>query len=91
MADERTAVTSRYALPLLVTVIVGTIAAIVVSFVAVWLAASRGLDLTDEGIYLVTYRAFREPDLTFTGAPAILGPLFQTLGWSIPSKFTIPE
>lgn len=72
-------------MPLFLITIVGASVAIVVSSVAVWLAASRGLDLTDEGIYLVTYRAFRDPDLTFTGAPAILGPLFQALSWSIPA------
>ena len=85
MADNGTAAPSRYVRALFLTVIVGATAAIVVSSVAVWLAASRGLDLTDEGIYLVTYRAFRIPDLTFTGAPAILGPLFRALGWSIPA------
>jgi hypothetical protein len=47
-------------------------------------AAGRGLDLTDEGIYLNIYRAWRHPDLTFTGAPIVFGPVFQLLGWSIP-------
>lgn len=64
---------------------VGLGAAAAASIVAIWIGTSRGIDLTDEGIYLVTYRAFRHPELTFTGTPAILGPLFQLLGWSIPA------
>ena len=70
-------------LPRLVLLGAGT--ALAVSAVAIWIGATRGLDLTDEGIYLVTYRAFRHPELTFTGTPAILGPVFQLLGWSIPA------
>ena len=66
-------------------VLLGVGAALAVSTVAIWIGATRGLDLTDEGIYLVTYRAFRHPELTFTGTPAILGPVFQLLGWSIPA------
>ena len=66
-------------------VLVSAGAALLVSTVAIWIGATRGLDLTDEGIYLVTYRAFRHPELTFTGTPAILGPIFQLLGWSIPA------
>lgn len=63
---------------------VGAAGVLVVSALAVWIGTSRGFDLTDEGIYLVTSRAFRRPELTFTGAPGMLGPVFQLLGWSIP-------
>lgn len=62
----------------------GAAGVLVVSALAVWIGTSRGFDLTDEGIYLVTSRAFRRPELTFTGAPGMLGPVFQLLGWSIP-------
>ena len=64
---------------------IGAFLTLVVSAVAVWIGTSRGFDLTDEGIYLATARAFRRPELTFTGAPGVLGPLFQAVGWSIPA------
>ena len=46
-------------------------------------AASRGLDLTDEGIYLITYRWYQHPELTFTSSSAIFGPIFRLFGWNI--------
>ena len=46
--------------------------------------ANRGLDMTDEGIYLHAYRGWKSYDLSITGAGVVLGPVFQLLGWSIP-------
>ncbi len=48
-------------------------------------ASGRGLDLTDEGIYLNIYRFWHNPELSFTGAPVVLGPIFEVLNWSIPA------
>ena len=67
---------------------IGVAALTVTVLFSVWIlirASPRGLDLTDEGIYLNNYRAWRNPQLTFTGAPVIFGPIFQLLGWSIPN------
>ena len=49
----------------------------------VWMATGRGIDVTDEGIYLVSYRWYRHPELVFNGAPALLGPLFQLVHWNV--------
>ena len=56
-----------------------------VSVILLARAANRGLDLTDEGIYLHAYRGWKFYDLSITGAGAVLGPVFQLLGWSIPA------
>lgn len=58
---------------------------VLLSVVVLVRSASRGLDLTDEGIYLQNHRYWRNPELTFTGASMMLGPLFQLLGWDITS------
>ena len=50
-----------------------------------WRAASRGVDFTDEGIYLVSYRYYRNPEMVYNGAPAIFGPLFHLVGYSVVS------
>lgn len=50
-----------------------------------WLASARGVDFTDEGIYLVSYRYYRSPQMVYNGAPAFFGPLFQLVGYSVVS------
>ena len=50
-----------------------------------WTAAPRGVDFTDEGIYLVSYRYYRNPEMVYNGAPALFGPLFQLVGYSVVS------
>ena len=50
-----------------------------------WTAASRGVDFTDEGIYLVSYRYYHDPEMVYNGAPAIFGPLFYLVGYSVVS------
>ena len=50
-----------------------------------WTAASRGIDFTDEGIYLLSYRYYRHPEMVYNGAPALFGPLFQLVGYSVVS------
>lgn len=50
-----------------------------------WTAAPRGVDFTDEGIYLVSYRYYRNPEMVYNGAPALFGPLFDLLGYSVVS------
>jgi hypothetical protein len=61
----------------------GFVLALVGCVVVCLRASSRGLDLTDEGIYLITYRWYRYPELTFTSSSAIFGPLFELFGWSV--------
>lgn len=65
------------------TVFLGVVMARVV--VLAWTAASRGIDFTDEGIYLVSYRYYHSPEMVYTGAPAFFGPLFQLVGYSVVS------
>ena len=48
-----------------------------------WIASARGVDFTDEGIYLVSYRYYRSPQMVYNGAPAFFGPLFQLVGYSV--------
>lgn len=50
-----------------------------------WTAAPRGVDFTDEGIYLVSYRFYRYPEMVYNGAPALFGPLFDLLDYSVVS------
>lgn len=47
-------------------------------------AMSRGLDLSDESLAIVTYRYYGHPDLLHTGAGAFFGPIFSLVGWSVP-------
>jgi hypothetical protein len=48
-----------------------------------WTASARGVDFTDEGIYLVSYRYYRSPQMVYNGAAAFFGPLFQLVGYSV--------
>ena len=50
-----------------------------------WIAAPRGVDFADEGIYLVSYRYYRNPEMVYNGAPAFFGPLFHLVGYSVVS------
>lgn len=55
---------------------------------AVWmtaavLTAGRGFDLTDEGLYLLSYRWWDSHHRTFTGAQYVYGPVFAALGYDI--------
>jgi hypothetical protein len=50
-----------------------------------WTAAPRGVDFSDEGIYLVSYRYYRSPEMVYNGAPAVFGPLFDLVGQSVSS------
>jgi hypothetical protein len=47
------------------------------------LCADRGLDITDEGFYLLSYRWWDTALRTFTGAQFIYGPVFELLAWDI--------
>lgn len=46
-------------------------------------AAGHGLDLTDEGFYLLSYRWWNVDRRTFTGAQYVYGPVFALLGHDI--------
>ncbi len=46
-------------------------------------AAGHGLDLTDEGFYLLSYRWWSADHRTFTGAQYLYGPVFALLGHDI--------
>lgn len=46
-------------------------------------AAGHGLDLTDEGFYLLSYRWWNADHRTFTGAQYLYGPVFALLGHDI--------
>ncbi len=46
-------------------------------------AASRGLDLTDESFYLLSYRWWSTENRTFSGVQYVYGPVYQALGYDI--------
>src|SRR3954471_6342198 len=46
-------------------------------------AARHGLDLTDEGFYLLSYRWWNADHRTFSGAQYLYGPVFALLGHDI--------
>lgn len=55
-----------------------------------WVTASllmrqRGLDLSDESFYLLSYRWWDTTPRTVSGVQYIYGPIFEALGYSIPS------
>ena len=60
-----------------------SIAATVTWAVAAALTASHGLDSTDEGFYLLSYRWWDTDLRTFTGAQFVYGPVFELLGHNI--------
>ena len=43
----------------------------------------RGLDVTDEGFYLLSYRWWDSSPRTFTGAPYLYGPVYELLGYDV--------
>lgn len=43
--------------------------------------SGRGLDVTDEGFYLLSYRWWASNSYTFTGVQYVFGPLYQALGY----------
>ena len=51
--------------------------------VAAALTAGQGLDSTDEGFYLLSYRWWDTDFRTFTGAQFVYGPVFELLGHNI--------
>jgi hypothetical protein len=58
--------------------------------VALWAAGAiamlgRGVDLTDESFYLLSYRWWDEVTMTPTGVQYILGPFFGVTGHSVPA------
>lgn len=57
-------------------------AALLWTVVAV-LCASRGLDITDESFYLLSYRWWNDNFDNFTGAQYVYGPVFELLGYDI--------
>jgi hypothetical protein len=57
--------------------------AAVVWAVAAVLTAGHGLDITDEGYYLLSYRWWNTNLYTYTGAQYFYGPVFQLLGYDI--------
>jgi hypothetical protein len=55
---------------------------------AVWIGVAaatvgHGMDITDEGMYLLSYRWWNVNLRTFTGAQYFYGPVFQALGYDI--------
>ena len=51
--------------------------------IAAGMTASHGLDSTDEGFYLLSYRWWNTELRTFTGAQFVYGPVFELLGHNI--------
>ena len=51
--------------------------------VAAAVTASHGLDYSDEGFYLLSYRWWNTELRTFTGAQFVYGPVFELLGHNI--------
>jgi hypothetical protein len=58
-------------------------AAAILWITVVALTAGHGLDVSDEGAYLLSYRWWRENMQTFTGAQYLYGPVFQLIGYDI--------
>jgi hypothetical protein len=58
-------------------------AAAAVWVIAAAMTASHGLDATDEGFYLLSYRWWNTELRTFTGAQFVYGPVFELLGHNI--------
>jgi len=58
-------------------------AAAAVWVVAAAMTASHGLDSTDEGFYLLSYRWWHTELRTFTGSQFLYGPVFELLGYNI--------
>lgn len=50
---------------------------------AVVISAGRGLDVSDEGFYLLSYRWWSTNLHTFTGVQFLYGPVYELLGWDI--------
>ncbi|WP_193611190.1 hypothetical protein [Nocardioides lijunqiniae] len=61
----------------------GALAATLTWVVVVVLCARRGLDLTDESFYLLSYRWWNVNFDAFTGVQYVYGPVFQLLGYDI--------
>ncbi|GIJ64135.1 hypothetical protein [Virgisporangium aurantiacum] len=59
----------------------GAAAALWITVVA--LTAGHGLDVSDEGYYLLSYRWWRVNMQTFTGAQYLYGPVFELVGYDI--------
>lgn len=59
------------------------IGAALVWSVTAMLCASRGLDITDESFYLLSYRWWDDNFDNFTGAQYFYGPIFELLGYDI--------
>lgn len=68
----------------LALVALGISLAFVYTLRSVILARDRGLDLSDESLYIVSYRYYQHPELVHTGAAAFFGPVFRMLGWNVP-------
>jgi hypothetical protein len=62
---------------------VASVAAAGAWVVAAAVTAGQGLDSTDEGFYLLSYRWWDTDFRTFTGAQFVYGPLFELLGHNI--------
>src|SRR5450759_2478425 len=60
-----------------------SVAAAAVWVIAAGMTASHGLDSTDEGFYLLSYRWWNTEVRTFTGAQFVYGPVFELLGHNI--------
>ncbi|WP_134741157.1 hypothetical protein [Nocardioides sp. 503] len=61
----------------------GALAATLTWAVVVVLCARRGLDLTDESFYLLSYRWWNVNFDAFSGVQYVYGPVFQLLGYDI--------
>jgi hypothetical protein len=60
-----------------------SVAAAAVWVIAAGMTASHGLDSSDEGFYLLSYRWWNTELRTFTGAQFVYGPVFELLGHNI--------
>ncbi|NYG07100.1 hypothetical protein BJ986_001587 [Phycicoccus badiiscoriae] len=87
MSAARPGLTSRRptSAQLLCLATLGSVAAASAWILAAALTAGHGLDHTDEGLYLLSYRWWNTDLRTFTGAQFVYGPVFQLLGHNVAS------
>jgi hypothetical protein len=81
VTDASTRRSPATSLPRIVTIAAGSAA--LLWTVAAVLCSSRGLDITDESFYLLSYRWWDVNFDTFTGAQYFYGPVFELLGHDI--------
>ena len=53
--------------------------------VAALVMSGRGLDLSDEGFYLLSYGGWDENSRAFSGVQYLYGPWFELFGYDVPA------